>query len=329
MECVEKNSSSAQLKGHSCRDFFIQITNTISGLTNVCNCKWLLISSASFPLSPPAEQQVKISASKRWREHNEERRNVYENYAEEVHDGKEGTANKGSWTSHVKKGTWTERLRFHSAWIWGHSRTLERVHLWFTQSCLPPLRLSVCCDRPAMSFSTQGNANHKDLIGFSINKKGVVRASELYLSHWMIRFCKCWFSLIAALVRILEVHSGLFCSCPDVRTNHQWMKNQSSEQLSKLIPHSEKGLSHWLCVGRQLWNYTIRALICVYIITPSPMSNDLYLQSRTSGPGRGTSRSESFTTMACILASTGSTERTLRHALIHTSAADWFSVLTP
>lgn len=68
--------------------------------------------------------------------------------------------------------------------------------------------------------------------------------------------------------------------------------------------------------------------MCPFTITP-PTSHDLCLQSRTSGPGRGTSSSESSTTMACILASTGSTEQTRWHGLIHTSATNWFSVLTP
>lgn len=64
--------------------------------------------------------------------------------------------------------------------------------------------------------------------------------------------------------------------------------------------------------------------MCLFTITPHVWS--FYLQSRRSGSGRGTSSSESFTTMACILASTGSTEQALRRRLIHTSAANWFSV---
>lgn len=39
---------------------------------------------------------MKIYANERWREHNEQQRNVYENYAEEQRDGKEANkAQKG------------------------------------------------------------------------------------------------------------------------------------------------------------------------------------------------------------------------------------------
>lgn len=56
------------------------------------------MSSSSFllHLPPTAEQQVKISASRLWREQNEERRSAHENYAEELRDGKEETADECS-----------------------------------------------------------------------------------------------------------------------------------------------------------------------------------------------------------------------------------------